>query len=110
MKRADPFYLSPEWRAVRLRVLRRDGHRCVVCRKDVSPPGAARVDHILPRRQRPDLALDESNLRTLCAYHDNQSHREKPSGGGNRDERFVIRGCDADGWPRDPAHPWARRR
>ncbi|MGC2853944.1 HNH endonuclease [Novispirillum sp. DQ9] len=102
-KRADPFYLSPAWRKLRAQAIKRDGHRCVVCGKDVSGKGAARVDHIKTRRERPDLALDLSNLRTLCSAHDNQGHREKGAGGGPRREAFVVRGCDADGWPLDPA-------
>jgi len=99
MKRADPFYTAPAWRALRRAALRRDGYRCVVCDCDVSAPGAARVDHIKTRRERPDLALVLANVRTLCPEHDNQAHREKGQGGGPRVERFVLRGCDADGWP-----------
>ena len=30
IKRADPFYLSAEWKETRARVLERDGHRCTV--------------------------------------------------------------------------------
>lgn len=108
VKRADPFYLSPEWRKLRLVTLQRDGYRCVVCRRNVSGKGESRVDHIKPRRDHPELALVLSNLRTLCPEHDNQAHREKGrAGGGPRDERFRVRGCDAAGWPIDPAHPWA---
>ena len=53
-----------EWRRLRTRVLRRDGHRCVLCRK----PGDE-VDHIVPVAEclaagrNPD---DMGNLRTLC--------------------------------------------
>ncbi len=103
MKRADSFYYSKAWRSLRAAVLRRDNFRCVVCRCDVSAPKAARVDHIKTRRERPDLALDIDNLRTLCAAHDNQSHREKgnrsANGDGERIERFTRRGVGADGWP-----------
>lgn len=99
MKRADPFYHSPQWRLLRREALRRDGYRCVVCGCDVSAPGAARVDHIKTRRERPDLALALGNLRSLCSCCDAQGHREKGSGGGKRVERFVLRGCGPDGWP-----------
>ena len=108
MKLADPFYLGREWRSLRAFVLRRDGYRCVVCKLDVSGKGEARVDHIKLRSTHPRLALDPSNLRTLCKLHDNQGHREKGSGSRQRDERFVIRGTDLDGWPLDPQHPWHR--
>jgi 5-methylcytosine-specific restriction endonuclease McrA len=101
MKRADPFYSSPAWRAVRARALSRDRFRCVVCGVSVAERGASRVDHIFPRRTHPHLALDLANLRTLCAAHDNQAHREKGAGGGSRVERFAPIGCGADGWPNE---------
>ena len=106
MKRPDPFYTSQAWRDLRRRALARDGYRCVVCHRSIAAPGAARVDHIKPRSTHPHLGLVLANLRSLCAEHDNQSHREKGRGGGPRDERFVIRGCDAGGWPADPQHHW----
>ena len=108
-KRVDPIYKDPRWRATRQAVLKRDGYRCVVCHCDVSGKGKARVDHI-KRVKDGGAPFDPANCRTLCADHDNQSHREKGRGGGARDERFVIRGCDADGFPVDPNHPWAKRR
>lgn len=102
MKRADPFYLSRKWKELRLACLRRDGYRCVICHISVAGKGEARVDHILPRKTHPHLALDLGNVRVLCVLHDQQSHREKGTGAAERDERFVIRGCDADGWPVGP--------
>lgn len=108
-KPTDPFYLSKEWRAAKLAVLKRDGYRCVVCRCSVAGKGKSRVDHIIPRSQG-GAPLDQTNLRTLCVTHDNQSHREKAAGGGGpRVERFIVKGLDADGRPLDPNHPWRRR-
>jgi 5-methylcytosine-specific restriction endonuclease McrA len=107
MKRADPFYLSAPWRALRLQALQRDRFRCVVCGCSVAAPGSARVDHILPRLQHPELALSLSNLRTLCSAHDNQAHREKGrAAAAGRVERFVVSGCTSDGMPLDTNHPW----
>lgn len=110
-KRADPFYLTPAWRALRIVILKRDGFRCVICKADVSAKGAARVDHIKPRSTHPDLAMTHSNLRTLCSTCDSQAHRERTRGPTlQRDERFVIGGIDAvTGLPRDPNHPWNRK-
>lgn len=106
---------SDAWRVLRRLVLERDGYRCVVCKRDVSGPGKARVDHIKPRRTHPHLAMAISNLRTLCTGCDNQSHREKGGSGDNRavntgarQERFVIRGVNASGVPLDPNHHWNR--
>lgn len=110
MKRADPFYLSKTWRALRALVLKRDGYRCVICKADVSAKGAARVDHIKPRSTHKHLELDPSNLRVLCSRCDAQSHRERPRGlgGGPREERIQVVGSTATGWPVDPTHPWNR--
>jgi 5-methylcytosine-specific restriction protein A len=105
---ANPFYFTPEWRALRGAVLRRDRYRCVVCGADVSGKGQARVDHIR-RIQDGGARLDPANMRTLCILHDNQSHREKGTGSPKRDERFTLPGCDSSGFPLDPKHPWGRR-
>lgn len=50
------------WRAVALQAKRRDGWRCTKCGSRVR----LEVDHRIPRHLRPDLALDVSNLQTLC--------------------------------------------
>lgn len=66
----DSFYLSPEWLALRERVLHRDRKRCTVARLlggDCS--GVLHVHHIEPRSDRPDLELDEGNCATVCARH-----------------------------------------
>jgi 5-methylcytosine-specific restriction protein A len=100
----DRFYQSAAWRALRLQCLIRDKFRCVVCGRSVRGKGNARVDHIKPRSTHPHLALVLSNIRALCPEHDNQGHSEKgaKTGAGKRIERFVIKGCDVDGWPLDP--------
>jgi 5-methylcytosine-specific restriction protein A len=66
-KQADPYYLSLEWRTLRLACLRRDRFRCAA-------PGCDRpavvADHILSRKAGgPD---DLANLRSLCRLHDNR--------------------------------------
>lgn len=99
-KRADPFYYSPAWRSLRIVILKRDGYRCVICKVDVSAKGAARIDHIKPRAMHPELAMEPSNLRSLCVDHDQQI-KERTAGRDDRKQGGVpvIRGCDADGWP-----------
>jgi len=104
----DPasFYPSRAWKQLRLLALQRDHWRCTVCGIHVGGKARASVDHILPARTRPDLAMSLANLRTLCRMHDNQSHREKwrsdPS--APREARFT--GCNPDGTPLDPDHHW----
>ena len=94
----DWFYKSHEWKALRIRCLKRDRWTCVNCGASVRALGQSRVNHKLSRKQRPDLALSLSNLETLCVACDNAHHSEK--GGHDRAP------TQADGMPTDPAHHW----
>lgn len=61
--RSDPgFYLSKEWRDLRMMVLKKYGERCMKCGSLSSPS----VDHIKAKSLYPELALDISNLQVLC--------------------------------------------
>lgn len=53
---------GPRWKALRLKVLRRDGFRCVECQTR----GRLEVDHIQPVRTHPELAYEIDNLQALC--------------------------------------------
>ena len=92
--------------------MRRDGYRCVICGADISGRGQALVDHIKPVRTYPHLALSLDNLRSLCPTHDKQGHRKKGrrSGRWDREERFVISGCDENSLRLDSGHHWRRVR
>ena len=60
---------GPRWKAIRLQALDRDEWQCVQC-------GTRRrleCDHVLPVRDRPDLAYTLSNLQILCG----QCHARK---------------------------------
>jgi 5-methylcytosine-specific restriction endonuclease McrA len=93
----DPFYRSPTWRALRSIVRRRSGGRCEV--SGCTRQGVV-VDHIVSRR---DGGVDNpGNLRHLCRDHDNQI-KEGADGVRRNGGRLKVRGCDADGWPLDPA-------
>lgn len=72
-KAADPFYLSPAWRAVRRAVLIRDHWWCQRCKRR----SANTVHHLLPRSERPDLALVMENLEAVCCLCHAQEHPEK---------------------------------
>jgi len=64
------FYSSAEWIDARERVLERDGYACLLRRfVGTECSGALHVHHILPRSERPDLALVEDNLVTGCERH-----------------------------------------
>lgn len=58
------FYTSTEWRKTRAAILARDGHTCTLC----GSSERLQVDHITPRTAAPHLALEPSNLRTLCIH------------------------------------------
>ena len=73
----DPFYKTKDWYRARAKTLLRDNYACVFCGASVRGKRQSRVDHILPRADRPDLALDLGNLRTLCPSCDNKRHAEK---------------------------------
>lgn len=66
----DSFYGSAEWTEVRDFVRSRDANRCSVGRLLGGPcRGVLHVNHIIPRRDRPDLELDPDWLGTACASH-----------------------------------------
>ena len=78
-KVADPFYATPEWKALRKACFERDGGRCVVCGAQAVVP-----DHIVSRRtwfaeRRPGSPDTLANLRSLCRTHDN-AVKEGPTG------------------------------
>lgn len=61
------FYGSRAWRALRYKVLVARGARCEVCGRTPRDHGViVHVDHIMPRSQFPDLALEETNLQVAC--------------------------------------------
>lgn len=63
----DLFLATWEWRRVRYGVLRDSGGRCARCGLGRHDGAVLDVDHIVPRRRRPDLALTPSNLQVLCS-------------------------------------------
>ncbi len=87
-KKADPFYATQAWRQARAAVLMRDGGMCTECMREfetcgsVRPQRATTVHHIIPRTERPDLALVLGNLTSLCDDHHAKKHPEKGKRGG----------------------------
>ena len=87
------------WMSIRARILQRDT-LCVVC----LPAGRVRVsvevDHRIPLHM--GGSNDDDNLQGVCI----EDHALKTA-----HERGVLRrGCDADGLPTDPMHPWNAKR
>lgn len=59
-----------------------DNYLCTACAEEFAAGGAAprpasMVHHVIPITQRPDLALDIDNLRSLCDMCHNRLHPEK---------------------------------
>lgn len=98
------FYFSADWRRLKKACLERDGHRCAV--KGCSAK-ATHADHIETRPPVAHLTAADrlDNLRSLCAMHDAQVKERKAGEQAARSNggEFKLVGCDADGWPVDPA-------
>jgi 5-methylcytosine-specific restriction endonuclease McrA len=60
------FYHSPEYKFLRLTVLKRDGYKCTNCGKSGSTNNALQLEHIKPKSLYPELIYELSNLRILC--------------------------------------------
>ncbi len=89
---------SSRWQAARKTFL---AHHplCVICARLGRTTAASVVDHVRAHRGDQSLFWDRSNWQPLCKpCHDRKT---------GHDERII--GCDADGFPIDPNHPWAAR-
>ena len=80
------FYDSAEWRQLRVAHLELYPE-CQDCAAAGRATPAHSVDHVLPLRDRPDLALEPSNLKSLCkSCHSSKTltdrHRGAGQGGG----------------------------
>lgn len=91
------------WEQVRARFLAHPGNRfCRRCAARGEQVLATDVDHIVSIR-RGGSRLDWANLQPLCARcHGRKTVRQ--DGGFGRQP--YIRGCDINGRPLDPNHPW----
>jgi 5-methylcytosine-specific restriction endonuclease McrA len=66
-RKLDPFFSTQEWKTIRYKVLVRDNATCQCCARSAKEGFVMNVDHIKPRRKYPHLALEITNLQTLCA-------------------------------------------
>ena len=69
------FYSTAKWQALRRTVRLRDRHICQMCQAYCPARNAGAVDHKIPRRVRPDLAYELSNLWWLCTTCHNSTKR-----------------------------------
>jgi 5-methylcytosine-specific restriction endonuclease McrA len=70
---ADRVYNTSAWQRLRAEVLADDAYTCAYCGRP-----ATSVDHVVPVRVRPDLALERSNVVASCASC--QRRRQAPRG------------------------------
>lgn len=69
----DPLFLASgeflqsfQWRKLRMLALKKYGNKCQCCGATVNDGIKINVDHIKPRKEFPNLALDIMNLQILC--------------------------------------------
>lgn len=60
---SNNFLNSKEWKTIRLLALKKYGCVCKHC----GSANNINIDHVLPRKFYPELALDINNLQPLCA-------------------------------------------
>lgn len=60
------FYNSRTWRNKRKQILKRDNYECQFCKAKGKVGRGEVVHHIKHLKDRPDLALDDKNLTTVC--------------------------------------------
>lgn len=97
VKKYCQWYAKANWRKLRAWVLNRDP-LCRLCLEEGIVREATEVDHIIPRRERPDLSFDLDNLQALCKPHHSQKtaremHRwsrgDSAGASGKRGEQFT---------------------
>ena len=82
-KESDPIYHTAAWKRIRRAALLRDHGMCCECMKaylrgtGARPRRATLVHHIIPIKERPDLAFELDNLESLCEVCHNRAHPEK---------------------------------
>ena len=79
------FYQSKAWRRVRLLALQRDHYLCQECLRKKRLTKATEVHHLLPLEEHPELALELSNLESLCWDCHEATKRRR------REDRLPVR-------------------
>ena len=86
--RQDGFYNTKDWWKLRAKVKkswRVNGKPCHYCGKplDWHSKHGVIVDHIINRRDRPDLAMETSNLACVCHACNTKKYYQQETGAGN---------------------------
>ncbi len=91
-------YDTQRWKRDRRAFLTRNP-LCRMCEAVGRTELATVVDHITPHKGDPVLFFDQSNWQPLCKTDHDAAKAEQENTG-------RIRGCDVNGMPLDPNHPW----
>ena len=73
----DNFYKTGVWVRKRTEILERDNHECQRCKDAGGYSKGNVVHHIKHLEDRPDLALEDDNLMTVCEACHNALHPER---------------------------------
>ena len=71
----DRFYKTMTWQSKREYILSRDKYLCQQCLKNKILTPADTVHHKMFLEYRPDLALEDDNLMSVCRYCHEQIHK-----------------------------------
>ncbi|MEW8052719.1 MAG: HNH endonuclease signature motif containing protein [Candidatus Thiodiazotropha sp.] len=93
------FYDKPVWQKARSLQLHVQP-LCEHCLKVGHTVPATEVDHIV-RMSEGGAALDPDNLQSLCKPCHSRKTRHEMTG-----TQKPLPGCDENGMPLDPSHPW----
>ena len=85
------FYDKAAWKKARRAALQRDNYMCRGCLRNGRLKPAQEVHHIKPTGSYPELALEQSNLESLCRQcHEATKPRGDPRGAEQREYPVRI--------------------
>ncbi|MGC7561347.1 HNH endonuclease [Pasteurella sp. PK-2025] len=96
-------YSRKAWKQLRLDHLAKEP-LCVFCMRDGKLTPATVVDHIKAHKGDLNLFFDENNLQSLCKLHHDSSKQKAEI------NKINEIGCDKNGFPIDPNHPFNKGR
>jgi 5-methylcytosine-specific restriction protein A len=98
-------YTTQRWQRLRKQKLQ-DRPLCELCLKIGRVEPAAAVDHLVAIKAGGEPYPPLYALMSLCTSCHNTKTRVVEQLG----REFAVRGCDVNGMPLDPNHPWNRER
>ena len=100
MREQSQFHGSRAWKRARRIARIAAGHCCQRCGRVPLGKGDLHVHHCKPLKRAPELSLEPLNFMVVCSPCHNEI---EPRSG-----RPPRLGCDVDGKPVSPDHPWNR--